>query len=241
MSFMRYSLGFSGLCLMMGSAVSAAQVDLSSYVNANASTFTSGSNYPTGSTTIGGINFLLAPYGTSPGPGVLLTNANVSTFDITGLNIASPATAYTIINSGFGQFGATVGYITFLGSGGASATYNLVEGTNIRDHYYGSFNNIATDLFATTGYSGGSEIPNTPGYVRFDVQQFSLSGLLGQNLVGIDFVGNNPNGGEPFLAAVTTAAAAAGGVPEPASWAMMIGGLGLAGAALRRRRMPAIA
>ena len=29
---------------------------------------------------------------------------------------------------------------------------------------------------------------------------------------------------------------AAGGVPEPASWALMIGGFGLAGAALRRRR-----
>jgi len=29
----------------------------------------------------------------------------------------------------------------------------------------------------------------------------------------------------------------AGGIPEPASWAMMIGGFGLAGAALRRRRV----
>jgi hypothetical protein len=28
----------------------------------------------------------------------------------------------------------------------------------------------------------------------------------------------------------------AGGVPEPASWALMIGGFGLAGAALRRRK-----
>ena len=33
-------------------------------------------------------------------------------------------------------------------------------------------------------------------------------------------------------------AAAAPGVPEPASWAMMIGGFALAGAALRRRRAP---
>ena len=31
---------------------------------------------------------------------------------------------------------------------------------------------------------------------------------------------------------------APGGVPEPASWAMMIGGIGLAGGALRRRRVP---
>jgi PEP-CTERM motif len=33
----------------------------------------------------------------------------------------------------------------------------------------------------------------------------------------------------------------AGGVPEPASWALMIGGFGLAGAALRRRRTAAAA
>jgi hypothetical protein len=32
------------------------------------------------------------------------------------------------------------------------------------------------------------------------------------------------------------AAAAVGGVPEPASWALMIGGFGMAGASLRRRR-----
>jgi hypothetical protein len=31
-------------------------------------------------------------------------------------------------------------------------------------------------------------------------------------------------------------ATAGGGVPEPASWALMIGGFGLAGATLRRRR-----
>jgi PEP-CTERM motif len=36
-------------------------------------------------------------------------------------------------------------------------------------------------------------------------------------------------------------AAAAGAVPEPASWAMMIGGFGMAGAAIRRRRKPVLA
>ena len=32
-----------------------------------------------------------------------------------------------------------------------------------------------------------------------------------------------------------------GGVPEPASWALMIGGFGLAGATLRRRRRTLVA
>jgi hypothetical protein len=33
--------------------------------------------------------------------------------------------------------------------------------------------------------------------------------------------------------------ATAGGVPEPATWALMIGGFGLAGAALRRKALVA--
>jgi PEP-CTERM motif len=37
-----------------------------------------------------------------------------------------------------------------------------------------------------------------------------------------------------------TGVAGVGGVPEPASWALMIGGFGLAGAALRRRRAVAL-
>jgi len=37
-----------------------------------------------------------------------------------------------------------------------------------------------------------------------------------------------------------TIAAAAPAVPEPATWAMMIGGFGLAGAAMRRRARPAV-
>jgi hypothetical protein len=39
-----------------------------------------------------------------------------------------------------------------------------------------------------------------------------------------------------FNQGVDNVSVTAGGVPEPASWALMIGGFGLAGAALRRRR-----
>lgn len=38
-----------------------------------------------------------------------------------------------------------------------------------------------------------------------------------------------------------TIASSAGAVPEPASWALLIAGFGLTGAAMRRRRMPVVA
>jgi hypothetical protein len=42
------------------------------------------------------------------------------------------------------------------------------------------------------------------------------------------------------LAFTTTGAGTPGGVPEPAAWAMLIGGFALAGGALRRQRKPSV-
>ena len=47
--------------------------------------------------------------------------------------------------------------------------------------------------------------------------------------------------GPDGFVSVTLGAATPAGVPEPANWAMMIGGLGLAGAASRRRTRRATA
>ena len=95
----------------------------------------------------------------------------------------------------------------------------MVEGTNIRDHYNGFYNNTATDLFGTAQFNGG---------VRLDAQYFALpSQFAASPLTTITFSGGN-GGGEPFLAAVTVSSA----VPEPATWAMMLlgfAGLGFAG------------
>jgi hypothetical protein len=226
------SAAFAGLiCSVV--AAGATEVDLSTIVNSNASGFTQGSNYPApGQTTIGGINFGLS--GFQGGTGVLLENGTTTT--ISGLDIADDGVAYTIINSGNGAFGANIGSITFIGSGGATVTDQLVEGTNVRDHFFGGFNNIATGLFATAAYQNGNVVPDGPGLVHFDVQQFSLAGLDGQALTSIIFTSDNPGGGEPFLAALTTEAAVAG-VPEPSTWAMMIlGFFGVGFMAYRRKQ-----
>jgi PEP-CTERM motif len=217
-------------------AAGATEVDLSGVVNDNASGFTQGNNYPApGPTTIGGIGFNLS--GFQGGTGVLL--ANNQTFTISGLNIADDGVAYTIINSGDGVFGANIGSITFVGSGGLQVTDQLIEGTNVRDHFFGGFNNVATDLFATAAYQNGNVVPDGPGLVHFDVQQFSLAGLDGEALSSIIFTSDNPGGGQPFLAAVTTMNAVAA-VPEPSTWAMMILGFVGIGAMTYRRRKSAM-
>jgi len=63
------------------------------------------------------------------------------------------------------------------------------------------------------------------------------------NLTGglVDFTGNNGDSdtitcNSDGCRGFGTVAQVSGGVPEPATWALMIGGFGMAGAALRRRR-----
>ena len=66
--------------------------------------------------------------------------------------------------------------------------------------------------------------------------QFAFRGIDGNDQFhGIRF------GGNYILLAATADGGAVGGVPEPASWAMLIAGFGLTGAAMRRRRTTAVA
>jgi hypothetical protein len=68
----------------------------------------------------------------------------------------------------------------------------------------------------------------------------SLSGVFnGSSSVGFSDVSqvlNNPRDGHWAFDILNVRSASQVGVPEPATWGLMIGGLGLAGAMLRRRR-----
>jgi hypothetical protein len=216
----------TGISALSATASGAAMIDLSSYVNSNVSTYAGGSGYPApGQTTIGGITFSLAGY--QGGTGVDNPTGNTSkTIAIgeTGIDFV-----YLIVNSAFGSSGATVGAITFTGNG-TSSIIDLVEGINVRDHYCcGGYNQTASSIFATADYTGGA---------HFDVYRYALAPELAQSLDSITFAGINSGNpqGEPFLAAITTAAAV---VPEPATWAMLVGGFGLVGGALRVGRRTA--
>jgi hypothetical protein len=218
------------------------QVDISADVNVDIQTYTQGSNYPQAPATvsIGGVDFAISPFpgnAASGGTGVvqIYDPGDTYTFNVSLPGITA---VYTLINSAFGSYGSTIGAVVFEDLGGDIATFDLTEGTNIRDHYDGFYNNIATNLYGTQNYPNG---------VRLDAQQFILPAVFaGSTLTSITFQGSLdtgfPGGGQPFLAAVTATTEAP--VPEPSTWAMMIAGfagLGWLGYARRRAGQTAVA
>ena len=190
------------------------QIDLSSYTNENIQTYTDGTNYPfAGSTVaIGGVDFTLSSYqGGADTTGVVQANTSTDSFLI-NVSQSGVATVYVLMNSAYGEFGATVGSLTFTDSENNTDVISIVEGVNVRDHYV-VFNNVATDVYGTANY---------PGDVKLDAYAYNLSGLNG-NLVSITFTGAQDTGypnGQPFIAGVTLAT----GVPEASTWAMMMAG-----------------
>jgi hypothetical protein len=134
-------------------------------------------------------------------------------------------TAYTLINTAYGLPGSIVGSVTFNGSGGVSYTVDLVEGANVRDHYYGGYVNTTTDPSTTEAVFGDA----SPGNAHFDMQTFTLpSTFQTATLEDIIFFSEgigNPNG-KTFIAGATVVSAA--GVPEGGSTLALLGlGLGL--------------
>ena len=171
---------------------------------------------------VNGVNFTLVNNGLNPNTlGVVGTpNAESFTFDLSTFNLTGVTTIYSLINSGFGSLGATAGQVIISGTSGFNS-YALTEGINIRDHYNGFYNNVATGLAGTAQFPGG---------VRLDMQAFDVSTL--GTLTSLTFEGFNDSNtyflGQPFLAGLTgTDFAVTSAVPEPSTWAMMI--LGFAG------------
>jgi PEP-CTERM motif len=127
--------------------------------------------------------------------------------------------AYTLINSAFGVFGANNGSVEFFGT---SAYYkvDLIQGQNIRDHLNNVFNNVIDGVSAVQAF--------VDGWARLDQQNYALpAAFASETLVSMRFTGinlGNP-GGSAFITAATVAVAP---VPEPASALLLLGGgLGL--------------
>lgn len=210
----------------------------STLINADIRTYTDGGNYPVAPTNISVATVpfgLVADQGMANTLGVIQAPVGNSTFTI-DTDVVDPTTVYTLMNSAFGALGANIGSIQFIGAGGSNATFQIVEGNNIRDHFNGSFNNSATNVVANP-FLNGSQNPNGPD--RLDMQTFVLpASFASDTLTEIIFSGSNAGDpeGEPFLAAAT-AQTAAETVPEPASAISLgIAIMGLACFVYSRRR-----
>jgi hypothetical protein len=202
-------------CLVHVAQADTVQIDLSSYVNADLTTYSGGLNYPQhgGTLSVATIPFMLATIGTNLNTGVIQSFV-AETFSI-AIGVFSVTSAYTLVNSAFGACGTNIGEIDFIGSSNTFA-YALTEGINVRDHFNGGFCNAVTSVAGTASFGGGSD--------RLDMQLITLpAGFSHDTLQRIDFKGfGQGERGSPFLAATTIVTSA---VPEPANFLFLsIGG-----------------
>jgi len=205
---------------------------------------------------------LITSPGAYSGPTLNLTPYETGNYNFTfGPVNVGPGLTFTASPGGSGgfPFGGNSGQGSVVGQGGyglgangsfgGSAVYIGVDsGTGFdtimfsapQTQFYGFWNyapNVGADATISTLDSGGNVLQSfdlttlapisTPG----GFNQFEFRGIDGTDqFSGIRF------GGNYLLLAATAQGGATGGTPEPATWALMIGGFGLAGASLRRRR-----
>jgi hypothetical protein len=227
------------LCVSLGMSTAVASaseviVNVDPYVNANLQTYTNGNNYPLGGTVLNsvtGVSFNVANFPQGGTGAIQASTGGPDSFDI-AVNIANPDTVHTLMNSGFGSFGSTIGSIEFKATGGLDYTVDLVEGQDIRDHFNGFFNNtIGTGalgpIYVSTFSFGGD--------VRLDEQAFVLPAAFNSATLTDIILNGFGSGaaGEPFLAAATVVT---GAVPEPTSLVMLSLGIGAATACAYGRR-----
>ena len=220
-------LAVSLLALAGGARADFVTVDLTAQVNADARSYSDGGNYPVGGQTLdfAGVPFALALRFAEPTTLGVVQSNGVSAPEVFSFAVGIPdaARVFTLINTGFGAYGAYNGKIEVFGTGGAYASLDLVQGSNLRDHFNGFYQNFISDP---------TVVPTNFASVRLDRQVLELGpSFAGQSVTEFRFTGGpvaSFTDGVPFLAGLTFER-----VPTPG--AASIVGLGLLTAARRRR------
>jgi hypothetical protein len=125
--------------------------------------------------------------------------------------------------SGDNLFGTLTGSMHFLFNADVfGVNFDLINGTSADDFTVTVFD--ASDLLIDTAVVGMGNYATSEGvqHVSFANTGVRRVEILGSDNFAVDTINFNGR---------------AGPVPEPATWALMIGGFGLAGATLRRRRV----
>jgi len=153
---------------------------------------------------------------------------------VVGAASTAEATTYNNFNGTSGTYGNDVttprgGFVNFF-------TFNLTRSGAVTSTITSSASSNATNIDFTrvrlTGPAGFTAINYTPlSTGTFEFRTLGPVDLLA-GVYTLEVRGRS--GGQGSYAGDFTLA---GGVPEPAAWAMMIGGFGMAGGALRRRRV----
>ncbi len=202
------------------------QIDLGDSTNADIRTYTGGSNYQVGGSTlvVGGVPFNLALNGgTANTLGVVQSGSDNASFSFNAPAGTYATSVYLLMNTAWGQFMAPQGTITVTGTLGEITTLQLIEGMNIRDHYGDGFVNTLMDptVLATYFANGvASSTGSNEGSDRLDRQQILLPSTFdGDSIASISFTAANPGfpQGAPFLAAITLETSAPASVPDAPS------------------------
>lgn len=151
-----------------------------------------------------------------------------NTFEVIGTGGFSHAT---------GLFGQMNGTLSFSSTAGQTLAQSLANFFVFNDGLGGTFN-FSVDSVQTKTYSANPGVSNS----------FSLY-LLGSTLDAVQGLSATPTsltlsfnstGVSPYAASATLAVPPAGAVPEPISWALMVGGFGLVGVTMRTNRRTAV-
>jgi hypothetical protein len=224
-----YAVALVLLCSMPSYAgVEYIKVDLPEY-NHSLNNMTSGGAYGIGGDYVslnGGVPFTIAD-GTNGTYNIWHSVDSVSHVLGIQTNAYGVDKVHTFINTWWGSYGANIGTVSFLGSGGATYSVDLVMGLNVRDHYQGVYVNEILSPMTSLAYSPGAG-------VILDRQEIILpDSFKTQTLVNITFTDtnlSNQSNGKFFLTALTLEKP----IPEPTTLVLLaMGGLLLG----RKRRV----